>query len=228
MLVTILLETGMAVGLLWSLRRPVQSPRSPQKATFNVELVEDPSPSAAGGKSGSGTTDPVKDPDPVLEPMADLMHMPDRSMETPHEAFSDPSLPLAPGGDGRPKGEDGTGDGIGIGPGFGIKGMGPGGLAVRIGDMEVLRREDPVYPSSEMSNGIEDMVELEVTIDEHGVPIHVKISKAKVPNLAEEALRAIKRWRFAAVRYKGVPVRATFRMDVDFMIGNKRATPKKL
>ncbi|HET8901728.1 MAG TPA: TonB family protein, partial [Holophagaceae bacterium] len=73
----------------------------------------------------------------------------------------------------------------------------------------------------------EDLIELEVTIDEHGVPIQVKVSKSTVPNLAAEALRAIKLWRFAAVRYKGVPVRATFRMDVNFMIGNKRATVKK-
>jgi TonB family protein len=226
-LVTVLLETGMAAGLFWFLKQGVKPARIPPKATFNVELVEDPSPSASSGKSGSGATDPVKEPDPVLAPLADLIHMPDRSMEKPREALSDPSLPLAPGGDGRPKGEDGTGDGIGIGPGFGIKGMGPGGLAVHIGDMEVLRREEPAYPSSEMSNGIEDMVELEVTIDEHGVPIHVKVSKAKVPNLAEEALRAIKLWRFAAVRYKGVPVRATFRMDVNFMISNKRARPKR-
>lgn len=226
-LVTILVETGMAAGLIWVLKGQARPPRIPPKATFNVELVEDPSPSASGGKAGSGTTDPVKEPDPVLEPMADLMRMPDRSMEKPREALSDPSLPLAPGGDGRPKGEGGAGDGMGVGPGFSIKGMGPGGLAVRIGDMEVLRREEPVYPSSEMSNGIEDLIELEVTIDEHGVPIHVKVSKSTVPNLAAEALRAIKLWRFAAVRYKGVPVRATFRMDVNFMIGNKRATVKK-
>ena len=227
-LVTVFVETGMAAGFLWFLGRGIKPRAVPPKVTFNVELVEDPSPSASSGKSGSGATDPVKEPDPVLEPMADLASMPDRSMEKPREALSDPLLPLAPGGDGRPKGEGGAGGGDGVGPGFGIKGMGPGGLRVRIGDMEVLRREEPVYPISEMSNGIEDMVELEVTIDEHGVPVHVKVSKATVPNLAEEALRAIKLWRFAAVRYKGVPVRATFRMDVNFMIGNKRAVPKKL
>lgn len=227
-LMTILLETGMAAGLIWALKGQARPPHPlPPKATFNVELVEDPSPSASGGKAGSGTADPVMEPDPVLEPMADLIQMPDRSMEKPHEALTDLSLPLAPGGDGRPKGEGGTGNGMGVGPGFGIKGMGPGGLAVRIGDMEVLRREEPVYPSSEMSNGIEDMVELEVTIDEHGVPVHVKVSKSTVPNLAAEALRVIKLWRFAAVRYRGIPVRATFRMDVNFMISNKRAVLKK-
>lgn len=225
-LVTILVETGMAAGLFWFLRGEMKPlPSVPPKATFKVELVEDPSDSAPSGKSGSGARAAVKEPDPVLEPMADLARMPDRSMEKPQQPLSDPSLPLAPGGDDRPKGEDRAGDENG--PGLGIKGMGPGGLAVRIGDMEILRREEPVYPSSEMSNGVEDSVELEVTIDEHGVPIRVKVRNAKVPRLAEEALRAIRLWRFAAVRYKGVPVKATFRMDVIFMISNKRTRAKR-
>lgn len=193
----------------------------PPHATFKVELVEEPSPSKQGGAVGTGTSDPLPKSDPVIAPLADLLHLEDRSQETPNVTRFNPLLPAAPGGDGRMQGEGG-GEGKGIGPGNGIRGFGPGGMQVRIGDMEILRREDPVYPASEMSNGIEDKVELEITIDEHGVPLSVIVKKSLVPRLAAEALRAIKLWRFAAVRYHGVPVQATFRMDVEFLIANKR------
>lgn len=225
-MVAILLEGMGAVGLIWMLRRQPTPHSLPPLATFKVDLVEDPSPSNAGGAAGTGASDPRPKPDPMLSPMADLIHLEDHSKDKPSPTSFDPLLPMEPGGDGHSKGE-GKGEGDGIGPTSGIKGMGPGGLRVRIGDMEILHREDPVYPTSEMANGIEDLVELEITIDEHGVPLEVKVRKAKVPRLAEEALRAIKQWRFAPVRDHGVPVRATFRMDVDFMIANKRAHAKK-
>jgi TonB family protein len=99
--------------------------------------------------------------------------------------------------------------------------MGPGGVRAHIGDTEILKRENPVYPASQMANGVEDDVELEVTIDKHGVPTEVKVAKAHVPVLAAEALRAVRQGRFAAVRREGVPVRATFLLDVCFIITNR-------
>lgn len=92
---------------------------------------------------------------------------------------------------------------------------------MRIGDMEILYREQPNYPWSDMINGVEDTVELEVTINEHGIPISVKATRSEVPSLAKEAVRAIKHWRFAAVRNHGVAVKASFLMDVQFLITNR-------
>lgn len=214
-------EAGLAFGAFWLLRTRQTLLRPPlPKPTFTVELIEDPSPAPAGGQAGSGTSDPEL-PEPAPMP-ADLSQIPDR-MPTRSPALFNPELPQAPGGDGRPAGQ-GSGEGAGVGAG--IKGMGPGGIRVHIGDMEILKREDPVYPASEMANGIEDEVELEVTIDEHGVPVEVKVAKTHVPTLAAEALRAIRQWRFAAVRREGIPVRATFLLDVRFIITNKAAKAK--
>lgn len=211
-------------GLRWLGSKLQAPPLPPPKAVATVQILEpDPAPAAP---KGTGTVDPKlakEEADPTPEPPPDFTAMPDRMPDRPEKVHFDASLPQAPGGDGKPQGAGAPGEGMAGGG----NGIGTGPLRMRLEDMDVLYREQPEYPFFEMVNGVEDTVELEITIDEHGVPISVKSIRSQVPSLAKEAVRALKRWRFAAVKEHGVRVKATFHMDVQFMIANRGVQTKK-
>ena len=205
-------------GALWWLRTHLPAfVQPPTKPAVAVQLLlPDPTPPAP---KGSGATDPhlaKEDPDPVPDPPMDFTTTPARMPDRPEKASFEPSLPVAPGGDGRVKGRDGAGEGAGD---IGIRGNGT--VPMRFEDMDILWRVQPEYPLGVELLGEEDAGEVEITIDERGWPISVKPSRFQYPACAKSAERAMKQWRFAPVRIHGALVKATFRMDVNFILPNK-------
>lgn len=229
LLLTLFLEAGMGAALFWAFHPNPEPPSLPPMATFQVQLFEDSPVEAASAPTGTGTIDPsLRKPESPLIPPESSQALPDRHLDRPHLEAMNPQLPIAPGGDGREVGPDGRPDRLGSGNSRGIdsSGIGSGAHRARLGDMTILRREYPKYPEWEKLNGVEGVVELEITINEKGVPILVKILNDQELGLSNAAVKAVRLWRFEPVRKQGVAVTASFRMDFQFVIVNKPAKLK--
>ena len=220
LLTTLAADCALLGWAVWYLGvREAALPPVPPRPAVTIQLVEE-KPEGAAAPKGTGTVDPKlakEQPAPDLKPLDDFQSVPSRLLDRPEQARFDPALPQAPGGDGHPESRGGEGQGV---DGVGIRGMGNGTLRMKFQDMQILNRVQPEYPLGALLGREEDAVVLEVTIDEHGVPVVVKAIQSKFPVLAKEAIRAIKLWRFAIVKDHGVPVKATFLMDVNFIIAN--------
>src|SRR4051794_38965319 len=69
----------------------------------------------------------------------------------------------------------------------------------------VQKKVKPSYPASALRRGALGPVLLSLKIDKKGVPFDVKVLKGD-PDLAEAALRAVKKWRFKPYKLNGEPI----------------------
>lgn len=65
---------------------------------------------------------------------------------------------------------------------------------------------------------VQGPVELLMTIDERGVPMHVRVLSGH-PAFHAEAERAARQWRFEAATQEGRAVPARFRLTILFRLG---------
>ena len=212
---------GAAGWAIWWIRaRKVAPSAPPPRCAVTLQILEpDPAPPAP---KGSGTVDPhlaKADPDPLPDPPMDFNITPAQMPDRPEKAHFDSSLPQAPGGDGRAKGQEGGRAGAAGVAGAEIRGNGT--VPMRLEDMDILWRVEPEYPISVELSGEEDSGEVEITIDERGWPTSVKALRFQYPACAKSAERALKQWRFAPVRLHGVAVKATFSVSVNFVLPYK-------
>jgi len=177
----------------------------------------------------------LEDPDPpepeeVLEPELDI---PAVAMASAEEAIAGildalPSFDVASQGLGTGGGA-GTGDGVGIGPGQG-SGLGPGegggtgGGAYRPGSgielPRVLREVKPHYTADAMRAKVQGTVWLEAIVMPNGSVGQVKIMKSLDPifGLDEEAVKAVKQWRFVPGTRLGQPVPVIITIELTFTL----------
>ena len=80
--------------------------------------------------------------------------------------------------------------------------------------LKPITRENPVYPMSALSRGVEGWVLLEFTVDPRGQVVAPRILEANPPGVFERAaLRALSRWRYEPhdTGAKTLKVKLTFR-----------------
>jgi protein TonB len=109
----------------------------------------------------------------------------------------------------------GTGEGTGIGPGRG-PGLGPGsgggtgGGVYRPGGSvsspRMLVHVDPRYTSEALERKIQGEVWLQLVVTHFGVPTNVRVVRSLDSGLDEEAVTAVRRWRFTPGTLAGTPV----------------------
>lgn len=137
-----------------------------------------------------------------------------------------PSLPFSQGpGVGGGVGE-GTGSGIGQGTGPGIgpgTGGGFGGGAHRVGGgvtpPTLLSQVRPKYTGEAMRLRIQGTVTLEVVVSREGTPVAMRVTRSLDPGgLDEEAMAAVRQWRFTPGRIGGMPVDVLVTVLVDFTV----------
>jgi TonB family protein len=136
------------------------------------------------------------------------------------------SLPFSQGpGSGGGVGEGtGTGIGPGRGPGLGPgSGGGFGGGAYRPGNNvstpTLISQVRPNYTSEAMQRKIQGTVILEVVVDCGGVPAAMRVVRSLDPQgLDDEAMRAVRLWRFKPGRMGETPVDVLVTIVLDFKI----------
>jgi len=136
------------------------------------------------------------------------------------------SLPFSQGpGVGGGAGEGtGTGIGSGTGPGLGPgSGGGFGAGAYRLGGgvtpPTVLNQVRPKYTTEALRRKIQGTVMLEVVVGREGVPLAMRVTRSLDPGgLDEEAMTAVREWRFTPGRIGETPVDVLVTILIDFRI----------
>jgi len=128
-------------------------------------------------------------------------------------------LPVARGGDGRPKAGSGTGQGDGLGsgpPGLGTQGA----VVLKLDEIKFRAFAKPDYPKDAVDKWIQDIVWVEVLISEEGYPLKVKALSGH-PLLVPGTLKTIlEEWRFDPSWRKNLKPPAIVHVAVRFRIAN--------
>ena len=128
------------------------------------------------------------------------------------------------GSGGGSGGGSGTGVGSGTGPGIGPgTGGGFGGGAYRLGGGVVppalLTQVQPKYTPEAVVHKIQGTVTLEVVVGRSGVPLDIRVIRSLDRNgLDEEAVKAVRQWRFTPGRVGGMPVDVIVIVLMDFRL----------
>lgn len=113
----------------------------------------------------------------------------------------------------------GEGDGAGIGPG---SGGGTGGGPYRPGSgvepPRLLREVKANYSDEARRLNIEGEVELEIVVRSNGTVGEVRVLRGLRGGLNEQAIAAVKQWRFAPARMRGAPVDVVVEVGVEFKL----------
>jgi TonB family protein len=130
------------------------------------------------------------------------------------------SGPGAGGGVGTGRGTGlGEGDGSGIGDG---SGGGTGGGPFRPGSgvepPRLLREVRAEYSDAARRANLEGQVVLEIVVRRDGTVGDVRILKGLGLDLNEQAVKAVRQWKFAPARMKGTPVDVVVEVDVEFRL----------
>jgi len=121
----------------------------------------------------------------------------------------------------------GSGIGTGVGPGRG-PGVGPGsgggfgGGAYRIGggvvQPSLIHKEEPEYSEEARKAKWQGTVQLEIVVDEKGVPKELRVKRSLGMGLDQKALEAVAKWRFTPGTKDGKPVPVIALIDVSFRL----------
>jgi periplasmic protein TonB len=136
-------------------------------------------------------------------------------------SYGDSTGPGSGGGVGTGTGTGlGSGRGPGVGPG---SGGGFGGGAYRPGAgitaPRLISQVKPQYTSDALERKVQGSVWLEVVVTREGRAGGVRVSRSLDPDgLDEEAIVAVRQWRFEPGRLAGVPVDVLVTVAMDFSI----------
>jgi protein TonB len=80
---------------------------------------------------------------------------------------------------------------------------------------------DPNYTDVARKASVEGIVIVEAIIDEHGNVDNVKVIKGLPMGLSEEAVAAVRKWKFRPGTLGGEPVPVIFNLTVNFTLNAK-------
>jgi protein TonB len=134
-----------------------------------------------------------------------------------------PSLGSAGPGTGKGVGngnDEGIGGGRGKGVGDGlVQGMnGPYQAGNGVTNPRLLTHVEPVYTAMALKRKVQGAVLLEAVVDSNGRPTALRVLHALDPELDEQAIIAVRQWRFEPGRLAGKPVDVLVTVQLDFSI----------
>jgi TonB family protein len=113
----------------------------------------------------------------------------------------------------------GSGHGPGVGPG---SGGGFGGGAYKIGggvsQPVLITKIEPEYSEEARKAKWQGTVQLEIVVDEHGMPKDLRIKRALGLGLDQKAMEAVAKWRFKPGVKDGKPVPVIATVEVNFRL----------
>jgi protein TonB len=157
----------------------------------------------------------IKMPDPTIEVQKDLKmannNMPNLGM---------PNSPLLGTSMGNGNGTGiGSGSGSGLGPGSGGNyGGGPKRIGGGVSAPVLLYSPDPEFSEEARKAKFMGVVTVNLWVDEHGNPQHVRILRGVGMGLDEKAMEAVKQYKFKPAMEAGKPVLVELNVEVNFQI----------
>jgi TonB family protein len=155
---------------------------------------------------------------PIVEKPADKKDEPGLMARAPEVPPS--QGPGSEGGVGTGRGSGlGQGDGAGVGEGTaGGTGGGPYRPGSGVEPPRLLREVRADYSDAARRANIEGEVELEIVVRSNGSVGEVRLLRGLPGGLNERAIEAVRQWRFAPARMKGVPVDVIVTVGVEFKL----------
>ncbi len=83
---------------------------------------------------------------------------------------------------------------------------------------KLIKKVDPVYPEEARKEGIQGVVILEATTDEEGNVVKVKVLESESSLLNQQAVDALKQWKYEPFYVDGKPVGVIFTVTVTFRL----------
>ncbi|MDT8071216.1 MAG: energy transducer TonB [Terriglobia bacterium] len=83
---------------------------------------------------------------------------------------------------------------------------------------QVIKAPDPQYSKEALKKKIEGTVVLWVVIGPDGVPKDVRVQRSLGYGLDQEAIEAVKKWKFKPAKLKGQPVTVQVNVEVNFRL----------
>jgi TonB family protein len=87
---------------------------------------------------------------------------------------------------------------------------------------KVISSPDPEYPEEARRQGIEGAVRLWLIVDDQGRPREIKVAKQVGYGFDQEAVRAVREWRFKPAMKDGKPVAVQINVEVNFRLYHRR------
>lgn len=176
--------------------------------------------------------DPPKEVEPPEVPPMNLPVQTLASGQLPQAGVLDISAPAAPGSTSQGSGSGGgagTGTGTGVGPGQGSGlgdgvGGGTGGGVYRPGSgvssPALLTQVKPQYTTEAMRAKIQGKVWLEVVVMPDGRPGNIRVVRSldRTFGLDEEAIKAMRQWRFRPGTRQGEAVAVAVTVEMEFTL----------
>jgi TonB family protein len=240
---SLLIHGAILVAIVWALTHRQQIVNTVTQANENLQYIflDQPKPGPGGGGGGR-----PKDPEPprkaeiVAAKQPDVKPIPKPAdvptpqitvpIQTPQAVQTLPgSLASIDTTVGTGSGGGGKGTGIGTGTGSGVgegSGGGFGGGVYDIGNgvtSPVLVREvKPNYTGEAMRAKLQGIVEMEAVVMPDGTvdPKSIRITRSLDANLGldQQAIIAVKQWRFRPGLYKGQPVPVRVNVELTFTL----------
>jgi periplasmic protein TonB len=174
----------------------------------------------------------VDDSTPILPVEPTLIGDPEIKLAT----FNYANYGVPNGVVGKPSGGTGVGGGIGDGHGTGVgpgngPGYGPGeggntgggvgylGAGIGAVTQPILKfKTEPEYSEDARKARLQGTVRLRIEVDIHGLAQHVVVEHGLGLGLDEQAIEAVKKWRFDPAKVNGKPVVVQALVDVSFRL----------
>lgn len=157
----------------------------------------------------------IKMPDPTIEVQKDLK-MANNNMPN----FGMPNSPLVGNSMGNGNGTGiGSGSGSGLGPGSGGNyGGGPKRIGGAVSPPQLIYQVDPEFSEEARKAKFMGIVTVNLWVDEHGNPTHVRVVRGVGMGLDEKAVEAVKQYKFKPAMENGKPVLVELNVEVNFQI----------
>jgi len=206
-------------------RMQVSVPRVTEKPVMTSARVEAPKPTPVQPVVEPPPPEPMPEPTPakVIVAPVETVAANDRDREGVIERAVEGPDSNGPGANGGVGSGQGTGNGEGLGSGIGDgEGGGTGGGPYRPGSgvepPRLLHEVKAQYTEDARRRGITGDVLLEVVIRRDGSVGDVHVLQGLGFGLEDRAIGAVKQWRFAPGRRKGVPVDVLVEVAVEFTL----------
>jgi TonB family protein len=102
------------------------------------------------------------------------------------------------------------------GPAFGEGAVVPCGGVVTM--PQVLKERKPVYPQTVMRSGVQGTVEVEAVVDIDGAVADARVVRPLHPELDEQAIAAVRDWKFVPGVMNGKPVPVLITIEMTFTV----------
>ena len=218
--------TTVVLGSVWSVG---EVPPPPENAVFTApvhvtHLVFAAQPERPPAPPPPAETRPAAAPTPSEAQPADPAPptvQPETVPETAPSAPATPANEWVAGGPDVPSAPPGGGGGTDPnGPAWSGGGEGETAqpLDARMTRPEAIHKPQPRYTESARKAGRQGVVILQATIDRSGAVADLRLVKSLGLGLDEEALTAVRQWRFTPATLQGRPVPVFFQLTVRFTI----------